>query len=255
MTKIIPFPAPGLPQRLPAGFDHQLDRVNALVMEAFGLATREEILSAARIMGLMAPNGTIISNDETDNARIVEWSAFHTRRQGKALIQVLLERLPTTANPEDRTILTVLATSALGIYRIEAIQPQVGAIVTDVWNKTRQVIYSRTFQNGLEIGNLLMARWVVVGDLATMTALVSRVPDEFLEGMRKLPEFVKAASIADDPDLQDQLAEVVFAVRGSHRQIPDRADSFRMGSGRANRQRNQPCPCGSGRKFKVCCGR
>ncbi len=149
MTDLIQCPLPALPDRLPTGFDHQIDRVNALTMEAFGLATRDEILGAARTMGLVAGDSTIISNDETDNARVVEWTAFHTRRHGKSLVQVLLERMTSATDERDRAILSALATSAWNMYRIEAIRSQVGAVVVDLWRQTRQVIFSRTFQNGL----------------------------------------------------------------------------------------------------------
>ena len=183
MADIIQFPLATLPGRLPTDFDHQLDRVNALVMEAFGLATRDELLVAARNMGLAADDGKIVLDGEIDNARVIEWTAFHIRRHGKSLAQILLERMPITADTRDRAILSALATSAWSIYRIEAIRPWVGAVVVDIWRQTRQVIYSRTFQNGLEVGDAIMVRRVAVGDLATMTALVSAVHEPFLEGL------------------------------------------------------------------------
>ena len=52
MTNLISFPVQTLPSQLPDGFDHQVDRIRDLTMDAFELATRDEILAVAKIMGL-----------------------------------------------------------------------------------------------------------------------------------------------------------------------------------------------------------
>ncbi|MBA3709865.1 MAG: SEC-C domain-containing protein [Planctomycetes bacterium] len=255
MTNLIQFPLPTLPDRLPAGFDHQIDRVNALTMAAFRLATRDEIMAAARAMGLAAGDGTIISKSETDNARVIEWTAFRVRRDGKTLIQVLLERMPDGMDIVDRAILSALATAVWSIYRIEEIRPRVGAVVVDLWRPIRQVIYSRTFQDGLQAGDAVMARRVAIGDLATMTALVSKIHEPFLDGLRKVPGFASDADIAQDQMRQELLADMVFAARPTDRQVAGAAGNAVIGLGGGNRQRNRPCPCGSGKKSKHCCAR
>ena len=255
MTNLIPFPLQTLPDQLPAGFDHQIDRVNALIMEAFGLATREEILVAARTMGLAADDGSVISDGETDNARVIEWTAFHIRRHGKSLIQTLLERMPITADTTDRAILSALATSAWGIYRMEAIRPRVGAIVVDIWRQNRQVIFSRTFQDALKVGDAVMVRRVAVGDLATMTALVSKMHEPFLEGLRQVPGFTRDDNPAQDPQRQDLLAGMVFSARQATGRVTGPTAPAALGLGGGGSQRNQPCPCGSGKKSKHCCAR
>ena len=255
MTNLIPFPVQILPSQLPEGFDHQVVRIRDLIMDAFELATRDEILAVAKIMGLATADGTIISDDEIDNARIIEFTAFHVRHDEKILVQILLDQMPIAADPLDRAILSALATSAWSIYRIQAIQPQVAAVVVDHWEKTRQVIYSRTFQDGMKVGDAFMARRVAVGDLATMTALVSRIPEPFLEGLQKLPGFSPEDRPALDQPRQALLAEVVFGPRRPTGQSMNEAPTAASGAGGGNRQRNQPCPCRSGKKFKHCCAR
>ena len=255
MTNLNSFSEPTLPSSLPAGFDHQVDRIRDLVMEAFRLASGDEVLAVAKILGMAGADGTIFANGEFDNARMIEWTAFHVRRQGQSLIQILLQQMPTTADKRDRAILSVLATSSWDIYRIEAIQPQVGAVVVNHWGKTRQVIYSRSFQNQMKVGDALMARRIVVGDLATMTALISRISEPSLDCLKNIKEFGPDDNPMQDPQRQEQLAVKMFSVRSAMGHGANTGTPAPSGAGGGNRQRNQPCPCGSGKKFKHCCGR
>lgn len=250
-----------LPGALPPGFDRQLDRVNALVMDAFRLANREEILSAGRAMGLANSDGTIISTCDGDNARVIEWTAFHIRRNGKALIQILGKKNADSADSIDRDIFAALVNSAWGIYRVEDTRFRVGAVVTDLWRQQRRVVHSRAIQDSLQPGDSFMARLIATGSTTTVTALVSPVSAQLLEGLRTLQaqgRLPSDALIAQDLTRQEMLAEMIFAVRPSDRPTSQPALEVRLPgdvqSG-GNRQRNQPCHCGSGRKFKVCCGR
>lgn len=253
MTDLNSFSEPTLPSSLPTGFDHQVDRIRDLVMEAFGLASRDEILSVAKILGMAAAGGTIFANGEADNARMIEWSAFHVRRHDQSLIQILLQQMPSTANKRDRAILCALATSTWDIYRVEAIQPNVGAVVVDYWGKTRQVIYSRSFQNQVKVGEALMGRRIVVGDLATMTAVISRIPEPILDRLKNISGFGLDDNPMQDPQRQEQLAVKIFGARSATGHRTNEGTPAPSATGGGNRQRNQPCPCGSGKKFKHCC--
>lgn len=255
MTNLISSSVQTLPSKLPEGFDHQVDRIRDLTMDAFNLATNDEVIAVAKILGLATADGTIIADNEIDQSRIIECTAFHVPRHGKSLVQILLGHMPITADPLDRAILTALATSAWSIYRIQAIQPQVAAVLEDHWEKTSQVTYSRTFNDGLKVGGAIMARRVAVGDLATMTALISRINEPFLEGLQKLPGFSPEDRPALDQPRQALLAEVVFGPRKSTGRSMGEAPTAASSAGGGNRQRNQPCPCGSGKKFKHCCAR
>jgi preprotein translocase subunit SecA len=83
-----------------------------------------------------------------------------------------------------------------------------------------------------------------------MTALIARITQDVLD---RLTGSVLASGrsafevIADDPELRREFVRKTFALPTASR------PSLPLAGG--NRQRNQPCPCGSGRKFKQCCGR
>ena len=101
-----------LPDCLPAGFDHQIDRSRVLSLDAFKLATRQEMLSAGSTMDITTSIGAFVIASEHDQNRLVEWTVFHVRREGKSLIQILLDRLPANADATDRAILMVMAGSS-----------------------------------------------------------------------------------------------------------------------------------------------
>ena len=251
-----------LPDRLPSGFDHQLNRACALTMDAFKLSTREEMLSAGSTMGITTSDGTFVITSEHDQDRLVEWTVFHIRRGGKPLIQILLDRMPANADTTDRAILTAMASSSWGLYRIDDSRSGIGVVVTDLWRGTVHRISSRVLHQSARLGDHLVARLFTVEEITTMAVLISKLPNEFIAGLRKVQAqgFLSDVLLAQGGDAQDTFAATVFATRPTQQPEPLTAAGPRLGQGgmpgrNSGRNRNQPCPCGSGRKFKTCCGR
>lgn len=81
---------------------------------------------------------------------------------------------------------------------------------------------------------------------------------EIYEGTSELPEDEIANIDADAPDLiPDLVAMILAATRGFDRFADSVANDGIVVPFRAPKLpgRNDPCPCGSGRKFKACCGK
>ncbi len=81
---------------------------------------------------------------------------------------------------------------------------------------------------------------------------------EIYEGTSELPEDEIANIDADAPDLiPDLVAMILAATRGIDRFADSATNEGFVVPFRAQKMpgRNDPCRCGSGRKFKVCCGR
>ncbi len=243
-----------IPDIMPAGFDHQLDRTRILSMDAFKLATPQELTATGMAMGICASDGKIVISTEHDQNRLIEWTIFHVRREGKPLIKILLEGMPPNTDATERAILTAMADSAWGLYRIESLRSGVGAVMTDLWRGTTHLVYSRLIHQSTRPGDSIMARLFVAGEITTMAVLISMMPTGFMDGLREVQAqgFLSDAKLANDGDTQETFAATVFATRST----PSTTAHLQPGQGRmSGRNRNQPCPCGSGRKFKVCCGR
>lgn len=243
-----------IPDIMPSGFDHQLDRTRILSMDAFKLATPQEFTAAGMAMGISTSDGKIVIDNEHDQNRLIEWTVFHIRREGKPLIKILLDGMPPNTDATERAILTAMADSAWGLYRIESQRSGVGAVVTDLWRQTTHLVYSRLLHESARPGDCLVARLFVVEKITTMAVLIAMMSKGFMDGLREAQAqgFLSDAKLANDGDTQETFAATVFATRST----PSTTAHPQPGQGRmSGRNRNQPCPCGSGRKSKVCCGR
>jgi tetratricopeptide (TPR) repeat protein len=90
--------------------------------------------------------------------------------------------------------------------------------------------------------------------LATRIALSHDDPNHFLDWLRKygLEFFIKAEMIPDIPKAGWPAVGTVLG-RAILNHLPDPRNDFRPRK-LPEPGRNDPCPCGSGRKFKQCCG-
>jgi uncharacterized protein len=81
---------------------------------------------------------------------------------------------------------------------------------------------------------------VVADGLAVIAALIDDLPGQ------PLPRGIRRA------DLRDVLFEAAYSIYDFFENIRRRERTVHRSSPRVGR--NAPCPCGSGKKFKVCCG-
>ncbi|HAT12112.1 MAG TPA: hypothetical protein DCS97_16370 [Planctomycetes bacterium] len=243
---------PGFPDTLPAGFDHQLDSVTHLSYQAWKWATKAEWDRAAGEMGMLLSDGSTYLLGESDpaNARLIEWVAFETQRDGRPIITAAAEDLGRGLSAGDLDILAALQRSSWSLMRIEEHRRGIGARMCDLWTDEQRIVLSRRLEQQVPVGAHLLVRTVTVGDCTTMTALIARITQEVLDRLTgSILESGRSAFevIADDPELRRKFVRKTFALPT----VPRPAIPLTGG----NRQRNMPCPCGSGRKFKVCCGR
>ena len=85
-------------------------------MEAFRLATPLEKKAAGMAMGIISDTGVFVFNSESDQNKLIEWTIYHIRRQGKSLVEILLEQMPANTDATKLAILTAMANSSWGIY-------------------------------------------------------------------------------------------------------------------------------------------
>ena len=100
--------------------------------------------------------------------------------------------------------------------------------------------------------------WNGVGDQVTSVIyrMEQQVDDRFLGSVWKRQKQTAvheqsgntASSMAQDSDIQRQQQQAIDNSQVSEKKEPIRRTEAKIG-------RNDPCPCGSGKKYKKCCGR
>jgi uncharacterized protein YecA (UPF0149 family) len=83
---------------------------------------------------------------------------------------------------------------------------------------------------------------LVLGDDAALASLIADAEDK---------DLLRSACAEE----LDQTVVAIDRFWKSRRRTADNGDVSRSPTGGPKVGRNQPCPCGSGRKFKHCCGR
>ena len=61
-------------------------------------------------------------------------------------------------------------------------------------------------------------------------------------------KLIEEASVPESERAANMLAQLEADMDGTSRKVPEKSLSAKVG-------RNDPCPCGSGKKYKKCCGR
>ena len=63
-----------------------------------------------------------------------------------------------------------------------------------------------------------------------------------------IEKLIEEASVPDSERAANMLAQLEADMDGSSVRSPEKTTNVKVG-------RNDPCPCGSGKKYKRCCGR
>lgn len=77
---------------------------------------------------------------------------------------------------------------------------------------------------------------------------------QWLEKGRRYSAAPKFSSYFDD-DRREFMAEYARMHTEMMKRAGESAPALRIETGRRKIGRNEPCPCGSGKKFKKCCGK
>src|SRR5262249_27329050 len=211
---------------------------------------------------------TLDSEDEM--AVLMDYCIHDVRRQGANAVERYLAESPPAPDSDEMVLLQALRQARYSLFSVEAVEPGVGVHVRDLLRDEPLFLVDVGFSRTASLGMILAARVMALGGIGmTMGATL---PVGVLSPAERARFLHSVMTIFKDRDFRNlapeeasELAATIIRTclqQGAAARI--KYVEPRLGSGRGRVSaappparrvgRNEPCPCGSGRKFKHCCG-
>ena len=234
-----------------------------------GLVPRSLFEECGRRLGFIGRGGLVL--DSADEIPILmDYCLYYPQADGKTLVakQFAKSRLP--AGSDELAIFQNMQSTYYSMFQIVGVERGVGVAVLDLLRGVQGFIVDIGFGTTAKPGMMMATRIIphdgflvtsggaLPMDEATASRVVSQIdragfsPNGFDYGkITPQQEAELAAIIISTCRSTGMTARVAYAEPGA---TSSSAPSSRESRRFAKTGRNDPCPCGSGKKFKVCCG-
>ncbi len=239
-------------------------RLNNLLV---GTIPKKTLEDCGRKLGIFR-KGTLVFGSEAEMSILMDYCLYNPDPDGCNLVARHLEKSPPPADSVEMSVLRAMTGAYYSLFQITDVERGVGISVQDLLRKETGFVVDVGFGNTAQRHLILASRIIPMEGFLTTggaalpvnPAAARRILDE-LRRMNQTPETFDFKQIS--PFKEAELAALVIRICLSSGmssnvaysepggQIPSptgRSEAARPG-------RNDPCPCGSGKKFKMCCGR
>ena len=237
------------------------------------------LTSSAERLGLLSPGPgrhskeVLLLEDEYEISVLMDYCLYHGRRDGRTVIDQALAEAQPAAGSDELLLLQAMQEARFSVFAVEESAPGIGVQVRDVLRDEPLFLVDIGFSQTADPGLVLAGNVISLPGLSMTTGAMLPVDRTILEDLlQQLPTRFATATIGQfrqlSPNDQSELAACVICAclaGGAASYVEPRDVKTGLhepplphGSHpRAARRppRNAPCPCGSGQKFKRCCGR
>jgi hypothetical protein len=239
-------------------------RLNSLLVKTIPKKTLEE---CGRILGFFR-KGTLFFESEDETSVLMDYCIFYPQPDGRNLIARYLEKSPPPPGSDEMAALQEMARAYYSLFQVLGVERGVGVSVRDLLRGKTGFIADVGFGNTAQRHMMLATRIIPTEDFLMTGGAALPVDASAAERISR--ELKRTGYFTGTFDYEQitprQEAEVAALIIRACRSTgmssrityaeparPDRPTS----SGSEVRQigRNDPCPCGSGKNFKACCGR
>jgi len=240
-------------------------RLNNVLMEYH---SRQTMVRAAKQLGLWH-DGTIVFGTEHEMSVLADFIIYEGYENGVNAVERYASEHPPAAGTDEDAVLQAMRQAYYGLLLVEDALPGVGVRVCDLLRDRRFLLADIGLsQTATEEG--ILATHVVPFDEFSMTSGAALPLDsETLAAIQDevLPRDRQGRLLKTWEPIREEEAETAAAVirlcleAGASSFITDldlgepAASSDPPASGVSRPGRNDPCPCGSGKKYKKCCSR
>jgi len=229
---------------------------------------KEAIESGGKQLGIMR-NGVLVLATMDESSVLMDHCLHTYRVNGKTVLERYLDSLPAPES-DDFLLLSALVRARYSMFQIEAMVPGLGAVIRDLLRGDEIFIVD------VGLSESAIERFIMACRIFAPT------PDFFMTTGTALPVDRTAGNLIVDgleskflmskPDVRDFTHEemsdlsafitrtLLAAGASDHIRYESKGESRHASAGpiahhESKPGRNEPCPCGSGRKYKNCCGR
>ena len=241
-------------------------RLNNVLMKYH---SRQTMIRAAKRLGLWH-DGTLVFETEHEMSVLVDFIIYEEYENGVNAVERYVSEHPPALGTDEDAVLQAMRQAYYALLLVEDVVPGVGVRVCDLLRDRRFLLadigFSRT---ATEEGGILATHVIPFDEFSMASGATLPVDSDTLAAIQDkvLPRDRQGRLLKTWEPTREEEAEMAAAIirlcleAGASSFITDldlgepAASSDPPASGVSRTGRNDPCPCGSGKKYKKCCGR
>ena len=205
---------------------------------------------------------TLVFESEDESAVLMDYCLYDGWSGDHNAITRFLAQQPYPSDSDEMLLLKAMSRARYSLYQVESVVEGLGVNVLDLLRGDSFLVIDEALSRTAAEGIIMAARIITLPDFSMSTGATLPIDAETLAAIRDLLESgpLKDGQV-DYRRLSRQEGAVMSSIiircalaRGASSHISYEGPS-RKHSPPKHVSRNDPCPCGSGRKFKKCCGR
>jgi hypothetical protein len=240
-------------------------RVNHKLVETL---SKDVLNEGARRLGILQRD-VIVFGSEDEAPVLMDYCICNVYRNGMNAVQHYLTASPPRAGSDEMILLQAMQQAYYSLFRVNAQEPGVGVAIQDALRGDSAFLADIGFSHSMPKGQIFASRLIPLEDfvmtggagLPVNQSAMSRIVKELEHSFGSTTD-LGHLSDTQEADLAAMVIRTLLRSGASEQiqyQTPGEAasQSERLGGGRefVRANRNDPCPCGSGRKYKSCCGK
>lgn len=227
--------------------------------------SEKALTQCGRKLGLMKGD-TFVFGDMDETAILIDYCIHEYRENGQNAVSRYLAESPPANDTDEYTVLKAMSESFYTIVQVAEVLPGVGVQVDDLFSGRTYLIIDMGF-GATAVEDLVLATRLLPFADFTMTSGASLAADkktlsQILNSVlprfgREVGDYVEIDA-RQKPDFDAAVIRVCLENEMAQHikyQDVDAESVAAPVTGGPRIGRNEPCPCGSGRKYKRCCGR
>jgi hypothetical protein len=228
----------------------------------------ETMKEGGRRLGILR-NDVLVFGSEGQTSVLMDYCIYNMYQDGMNAVQRYLRESPPRRDSDEMFLLNAMLSADYSVFRVDEAEPGVGVIVEDLLRGGSHTLIDINLASMAVEGLALATRSVPIeGFIMTGGAGLPVTQPEMIKILREIKRSFPASTDLRrlTPDQESELVASIIRIclesdmgsRIAYGSADEPSSQRRPTSNvRAVRgaNRNDPCPCGSGRKYKTCCGR
>ena len=234
-------------------------RVNMTLVKTLDKKALDE---GGRRLGMLRGK-TLVFGTEDEMSVLMDYCIYHYRTGGRNAVERSMERTPPAPGSDDRVVLDAMLQSHYSLFQVVDVTRGVGVTVLDLLRDETGFLVDIGLGSSAVEDMVLATRVIPFEGFLTTGGAGLPIDLPAMKVIGREIDRVFGAAVKDvsrfTPDQEDDLAALVIRLglkAGVSSRIeyrdPDKPPAALTGTPRVGR--NERCPCGSGKKYKVCCG-
>jgi SEC-C motif len=230
--------------------------------------SHETLNEGGRRLGMLRKD-TLVLDSEDQVSVLMDYCIYNMYKDGRNAVQRYLAESPPRRDSDETYILNAMLTASYSIFQVVEVERGEGVVFEDVMRGGTSTLIDVSFASIARTGMALATRVIPIEDffmtggaglpitnpVMTKTAReTKRIFDQSTDLTRLTPDQESdLTALIIRTCLQSGMGSRIAYQEPGQPASPLKQASVARSVRGANR--NDPCPCGSGRKYKTCCGR